>query len=414
MKLRTIFSYGICVVLFSCSLALTASAETIYGISSSGSSVTSGVLGLVSFDSANPLAVTPPIPFTGVVAGQTVRSIDFRPSTGVLYAVSTGTGATATSGQLYTVNTATAALTPVGAGFTLAAPPVPNGYAPGNDVVEIEFNPVLDVIRLITGANFDAVGNLNNNYKLSPTTGAIIATDVPLNYVPADLNAGARDMVVVASAYANPAAGKTTLYAFDFQYDSLVRVGSIGGTPDSPDTGRLNTLVKPAFSFTTGGGIGMDVGPSGTLYISRDGGLYSVNPVFTNPPPANNNQTLIGNYAPGTFITDISVARVTTAAGVTISGRLSISQGITARLSGLTNATVILTNMSGQSRTTLSGARGFFAFDDVEVGQTYTLSVRSRGYSFAPQIITVTDSLSNINLNGVAVRIGRTDTAPDQ
>jgi hypothetical protein len=209
-------------------------------------------------------------------------------------------------------------------------------------------------------------------------------------------------MFIVASAYANPAAGRTTLYAFDFQYDSLDRVGSVGGTPDSPNTGRLTTLVKPTAFFTTAGGMGMDVGPSGTLWMTRDGGFYRVSPVANPVPTANNQQTLIGNYPAGTFITDISAARLTTAAGVTVSGRLLVSGTGSDRTAGLLNATVVLTDASGNSRMTTSGKNGAFAFDDVEVGRTYTLSVQSKGYRFDPQVVNVMDSVSNIILNGTS------------
>jgi len=335
-----------------------------------------------------------------VVAGQTVRSIDFRPSTGVLYAVSTVSNGTA--GQLYTVNLTTGVLTPVGAGFTLGAIPVPT-QNPGVDLVEIEFNPVADVIRLLTGANLNGASNpVPNNYRLDPTTGALIATDTHLDYITGDTNGGNASMAIVAAAYANPAAGKTTLYAWDYSNDSQVRIGSIGGTPDSPNTGRMQTILRPAGFLSTGAGIGMDVGPSGTLYVTRDSsastqmGLYSMN-------ATTGAQTLIGNYPVGVAITDISVQRLTTAAGVTVSGRLLVSQGgFGDRLPGLANATVILTDTSGTSRTTTSGREGAFAFDDVEVGRTYTLTVRSRGYSFAPQVISVMDSISNISLNGTS------------
>jgi len=401
MKFHKIIFSMAALIALTTAATLTGRAETIYGISSATSSATSAVVGLVSFNSTTPGVVSAPIPFTGVVAGQTVRSIDFRPSTGVLYAVSTVSGGTA--GQLYTVNLTTAVLTPVGAGFTLGAPPIPTQNA-GVDLVEIEFNPVVDVIRLLTGANLNGVGNpVPNNYRLDPTTGALIATDTHLDYITGDPNGGNASMAIVAAAYANPGAGKTTLYAWDYSNDSQLRIGSIGGTPDSPNTGRMQTIFKPPVGtfLSTGAGIGMDVGPSGTLYVSRDSaastqmGLYSMN-------ATTGAQTLIGLYPAGVAITDISAARVTTAAGVTVSGRLLVSRAGTERTVGLSNAIVVLTDASGNARTTVSQAGGSFAFDDVEVGRTYTLSVRSKGYAFNPQVINVMDSISDIPLNGTA------------
>ncbi len=397
MKFQRFFYSAAALTLLLAVFSISAMAETIYGIRTDSSGANATVLGLVSFDSATPGTVSATIPFTGVVAGQVVRSIDFRPSTGVLYAVSSVTGGTAA--QLYTVNPATGVLTPVGAGFTLGAPPNPNGL-PAVDLVEIEFNPVVDLIRVLTGANLNAGNNpVPNNYRLDPTTGALVATDVNLNYVLGDCcNGGNATMQIAAAAYANPAAGKTTLYAWDYSNDSFIRIGSIGGTPDSPNSGRMSTILTSI--QTTRAGIGMDVGPSGTLYISRDSsadsnsmGLYRVN-------ASTGAQTLIGAYPAGTFITDISTARLTTAAGVTVSGRLLVSGESSDRSAGLANANVVLTDASGTARTAISGRGGAFAFDDVEVGRTYTLSVRSKGYAFDPQVITVLDSVSNVSLNG--------------
>ena len=114
-------------------------------------------MNLVSFLSSSPGTVTTIGPFTGVVAGHGVRSLDFRPATGVLYAISTN-GAAA---QLYTVNLTNAALTPVGPGVTL-----------GTNIfisVEMEFNPVVNLIRVVTAAS--GASAQNNNFRLNPDTG---------------------------------------------------------------------------------------------------------------------------------------------------------------------------------------------------------------------------------------------------
>ena len=85
-----------------------ARAEFIYGLESNSSALTNAPFGLVRFDSATPGTVTTIGNFTGVIPGQTVRTIDFRPANGVLYAISTNGAAAA---QLYSVNLATAVLT---------------------------------------------------------------------------------------------------------------------------------------------------------------------------------------------------------------------------------------------------------------------------------------------------------------
>ncbi len=82
-----------------------------------------------------------------------------------------------------------------------------------------------------------------------------------------------------------------------------------------------------------------------------------------------------------------------TAATVSVSGRILTPDG-----AGLTNALVTLTDFQGNSLTVLSGKFGGFKFRDVAAGQAYIISVSSKRYNFAPQIINVTENLSEINL----------------
>lgn len=81
-----------------------------------------------------------------------------------------------------------------------------------------------------------------------------------------------------------------------------------------------------------------------------------------------------------------------TAATVSISGRVLTPQG-----RGLINATVILTDTNGNVRTARSGTFGYYRFDEVEAGRTYIFSVRSKRYQFTPQVVNVTEDLTDLN-----------------
>jgi len=81
-----------------------------------------------------------------------------------------------------------------------------------------------------------------------------------------------------------------------------------------------------------------------------------------------------------------------TAAAVSISGRVLTFGG-----RGLRNALVILTAPNGESQTVLTGAFGYFRFAEVASGQTYIIEVRSKRYTFAPQIVAVTEEMSDLN-----------------
>jgi predicted outer membrane repeat protein len=102
-----------------------------------------------------------------------------------------------------------------------------------------------------------------------------------------------------------------------------------------------------------------------------------------------------------------------TAATVIISGRVLITadstEGLTktavvfgkeasnSAASGLANATVKMTKPNGSQQTFRTSAFGYFRFDDVEVGATYVFQANSKGYSFAPQVITVNEEITELN-----------------
>ncbi len=82
---------------------------------------------------------------------------------------------------------------------------------------------------------------------------------------------------------------------------------------------------------------------------------------------------------------------IPSAASVNVGGRVSVGK------MGLRNAIVILTDMQGVSRTAKTGTFGNFNFETVEVGETYTIQVISKSFQFTPQVITVTDEISELN-----------------
>lgn len=61
---------------------------------------------------------------------------------------------------------------------------------------------------------------------------------------------------------------------------------------------------------------------------------------------------------------------VPTAASVSIGGKVK-----TVGENGIRNVVVALTDLNGAVRTTVTGSLGWFHFTDVEVGQTYVLTI---------------------------------------
>lgn len=83
-----------------------------------------------------------------------------------------------------------------------------------------------------------------------------------------------------------------------------------------------------------------------------------------------------------------------TSARVQVSGRVLNSEGI-----GIRNAEVVLTDTNGISRTIRTGSFGYYSFDQIESGETYVVSVRSRRYRFTSRVVQLTDSVSELNFH---------------
>ena len=84
-----------------------------------------------------------------------------------------------------------------------------------------------------------------------------------------------------------------------------------------------------------------------------------------------------------------------TAAGVEISGRVTTPDG-----RGLRNATVSMVDSQGVVRTATTSSFGYYSFDGIEAGSSIVMSVESRRYRFAPRIIQVIDTLTDVDFQG--------------
>lgn len=82
------------------------------------------------------------------------------------------------------------------------------------------------------------------------------------------------------------------------------------------------------------------------------------------------------------------------AATVSVGGRISAANG-----NGIRNVRVTLTDASGNTRTAKSSSFGYYRFDEVAVGETYTISVAAKRFTFnqPTQILTVQEDLSEVD-----------------
>lgn len=81
-----------------------------------------------------------------------------------------------------------------------------------------------------------------------------------------------------------------------------------------------------------------------------------------------------------------------TAADVEVSGRVLAT--VDGR--GLRGARVVLRDENGNETSVFTGAYGTFRFPEVETGHTYILSVVSRRFQYAPQVLTVNDNVTDL------------------
>lgn len=80
-----------------------------------------------------------------------------------------------------------------------------------------------------------------------------------------------------------------------------------------------------------------------------------------------------------------------TASNATVSGKVLRSDGRV-----IANATISYNDAQGNVKTAVTNQFGYFEFGEVEAGQTYVFRTTAKGYSFAPQVISVNDDLTNL------------------
>jgi Domain of unknown function (DUF4394) len=349
-----------------------------YGISASGQ--------LAKYNAKAAETAISTASISGLQSGETIISIDFRPATGELYGLSSGS-------RLYIINTSTGAARMVSTDpFT----PALSGTIAGFD-----FNPTVDRIRVVTSTG--------QNLRLNPETGTVAATDGNIN--------GAMGATVTAVAYTNSIAGAAATSLFDIDVTTqklykqsppnngtLIEVGSLGvmasgeaGFDISPDNSvALASMMvggkSSLFQVDTATGMAIKLGDfAGTV----NGIAIPTNPVAYAVDEMNN--LLIFNHT----TTDAPVSKAI--AGLVAGDQI---QGIDFRpLNGQIYALGIMGNLY-----TLNAASGAAAL--VGAGSFGVLTGNRFGFDFNPtvdRIRLVTGTGQNLRLNPITGVIAATD-----
>jgi uncharacterized protein DUF4394 len=189
-----------------------ASAETVFGVTDSNH--------LVTFDS-QPTTLLSDRAITGLPGTDRILAIDVRPATLQIYGISD-------ADRLYRIDASTGAATAIGDPLTL-----------GGNQVGIDFNPIVDRIRVVTDSG--------QNLRVNPTDGSVI-TDSGLNGNPTIANVAYTNNGPASSTFPN--APTTQLFDIDTADDALKE-------QDPPNNGTL--MPKGPLGVDVGGPVGFDV-----------------------------------------------------------------------------------------------------------------------------------------------------------
>lgn len=182
------------------------------------------------YNAKAPGTVEASLSITGLQAGERLLSIDFRPATMQLYGLSTNS-------RLYVISLINGSLTPIG---TAAFSPALN-----STVANIDFNPTVDRIRLVT--------HNGQNLRLHPETGAVVATDGNIN--------GGSNPAIISIAYTNSKAGATVtdLYDIDISQKKIYK-------QNPPNDGTLAEVGNLGIDFIGKGGF--DISPDNMVSLA--------------------------------------------------------------------------------------------------------------------------------------------------
>ncbi|HEY1059478.1 MAG TPA: DUF4394 domain-containing protein [Limnobacter sp.] len=203
---------------------------------------------LVKFGVRTPNTATT-VNITGVGSGERLLSMDYRPSNGKLYALSS-------AGKIYVIDASTGAAT---LGSTLsAATAIVNGLADGKQYA-IDFNPAADALRIVStpGTTDTTSSNLRVPGAGLESTGAT-TTDTALSGGTAGF---AITQVAYTNSFTGPAPAATRLFDLDAANNQLLQQTNANG-------GTLALIGSTTQTFNRYGGFNIAGGDNGMRLVA--------------------------------------------------------------------------------------------------------------------------------------------------
>jgi hypothetical protein len=201
---------------------------------------------------------------SGLAATEKLLSIDFRPATGELYGVSSFS-------KIYVIN--------LNSGVARAVATTPFTPNLAGEIVNIDFNPTVDRIRIVT--------NTGQNLRLNPETGLVVATDT---------NVGSTSIAGIS--YTNSYAGSTAtvLYDIDATTKKLYK-------QDPPNNGTLVEVGNLKVNLGTILGFDISSNNANAFAIGKVGDSTKLYAIDLTKGEA----TLKGKFVKGTVIQSIAI-----------------------------------------------------------------------------------------------------------
>jgi hypothetical protein len=238
---------------------------------------------LQSFNRATPGTLVGSRALSGIVIGETIVGIDYRPANGLLYALGS-------RGNLYTLEPATGKATFRGE-IKAAAGQSFTGLQGSSFAVD--FNPVVDRLRVVS--------NSGQNLRINVDTNEVLA-DVAVNSAAGAVPFPNVAVAVSGAAYTQSFKGSTAtqLYTLDLSQGLLQRM-------DPPNNGTLQPGVSLGVVATGSNGFDVEARNAVGYAAIRTGAVVSLYRIDLNATA--NAATKVGDFASADTITGLALVQ---------------------------------------------------------------------------------------------------------
>lgn len=310
--------------------------------------------------------------------------------------------------------------------FVAANGQTPNTGAVGN----WEFLPSVrsyDAVNTsLTEQNYEAVliGDVNGNWtpadSLAPETeNQEQAKEVEADTenaeieisLPTDVTVVTGSTIVIPVAFTNHTDKAVSAYSFGVKYDPAVLQPEAAMPIDQNKT--LSEGLTVVHSIANAGRLGISAAGAASQNLTRSRVLLKLhfkvlgigNASQNGSTPLTFDQKPVFEDAFGSAVTvkrangSAVITSDSNTSSVTVAGRI-----ITANAKGIRNVLVTLTAADGETRVVQTGAGGYYRFAEVPAGETYTISVSAKNYTFNQnsQIRNVFGDTQNIDFTADA------------